>query len=351
MAFAQRPESDARRNRHQRFFHQQLGELERPQLAVPLRQRRPQEHGAAWLLHRPSSAFEPRHQHVAPLLIHGANLARIRLALAQRDNRRDLNRLKHAVIQVALNPRQRRDHLRVAQAVTHPPARHVVALRHGKDLDRDLLGAIHLQNAGRTVTVETKVGIREIVDDHGAVRSRQPHHFAHEIQVHAHRGRIVREANQQHLGLPRRRAIEAFERVQERRRVRHRQLLRAPFRHNHAVLMDRVRRVRRNHHIARTHGGEQQVGQRILGADGDDGVALRVQLHAVISEIALGDFLAQLGNSARLRVAMVARVACGLHQFRNHHARRSPIRVAHPQVDDVDLGRARLGAHLVNHRE
>ena len=104
-----------------RLFEQQLGKLQRPYLAEPLRHRRPQEHGAARLLHRPSGALQTRHQHVAPLLVDGADLVRIFLAFAQRDDRGDLNRLEHAVIQVALDARQRRDHLRDCPGRT-PPA-------------------------------------------------------------------------------------------------------------------------------------------------------------------------------------------------------------------------------------
>ena len=62
-----------------------------------------------------------------------------------------------------------RDHLRIAQAEAHAPARHVVALRHREDLDGDFLGALHLQDAGRLVAVEAEIGVREIVHDHGAV--------------------------------------------------------------------------------------------------------------------------------------------------------------------------------------
>jgi hypothetical protein len=74
-----------------------------------------------------------------------------------------------AVIQVALDARQRVDDLRVAQAIADAPAGHVVALRHGEDLDGVLLGAIHLEDAGRLVAVEADVGVGEIVDHHGAM--------------------------------------------------------------------------------------------------------------------------------------------------------------------------------------
>ena len=66
----------------------------------------------------------------------------------------------------------------VAQAEPHPPASHVVALRHRENLHGHFLGALHLQDAGRLVAVETEVGVGEIVDDHGAVALRQAHDLA-----------------------------------------------------------------------------------------------------------------------------------------------------------------------------
>ena len=86
-----------------------------------------------------------------------------------RQNRGDLDRLEHPVVQVALDPRQRRDHPRIPHAVAHPPAGHVVALRQGVELDPDLLRARHLQEAGRLVAVEPQIGVREIVHHHELV--------------------------------------------------------------------------------------------------------------------------------------------------------------------------------------
>src|SRR5690242_7691402 len=129
MSFAHRPEADAGRHRHQSLLQQQLGKLQRSHGAKLFRNWRPQEHRSTRLLHAPACAFEPGHQDIAPPLVHRADLLRVFLALAQRDNAGDLNRLKHAVIEIALDPRQRRDHLRITQAETHAPTRHVVALR------------------------------------------------------------------------------------------------------------------------------------------------------------------------------------------------------------------------------
>jgi hypothetical protein len=45
-----------------------------------------------------------------------------------------------------------------------------------------------------------------------------------------------------------------------------------------AVGMDRIGRIRHQHGVAGAHGGQRQVGETLLGADGDDGLGVRVQL-------------------------------------------------------------------------
>ena len=83
--------------------------------------------------------------------------------------------------------------------------------------------------------------------------------------------------------------------------------------HDDAILMDGIAGVRRNHHIAGAHRGEQQVRHRVLGADGDDGLALRIEIHSIIRLVALGDLFAQFGNASRLRIAVIARITGRFH--------------------------------------
>ena len=183
---------------------------------------------------------------------------------------------KTAVIQIALDARQRADHLGVAQAEADAPARHVVALRQREDLDGDFLGALHLQNAGRPVAVEAQVGVGEIVHHHGAVMARQADDLLEEIEVHALRRGIVRERNQDHRGGFVDRAVEVLQRLQETSPGPASGSMQAwPSAMMHAVLVDGVAGVGRNHGVARPDHGEQQMRQRVLGADGDDGFLFR----------------------------------------------------------------------------
>ena len=84
------------------------------------------------------------------------------------------------------------------------------------------------------------------------------------------------------LRLARASPVQILQPVQKRRRIRHGQHAGVPFRHDHAVLMNRIRRIRRHHRVARSDDREQQMRQRVLGADGDDRFGLRIELDAVI---------------------------------------------------------------------
>ena len=105
--------------------------------------------------------------------------------------------------------------------------------------------------------------------------------------------------------------------------------------------MNGVCGVGRDHHVARPDDGEQQVRQRVFGADGDDGFGIGIEFDAVVRAVAAGDLLAQAGNAARCGIAVVARIARGFDQLADDHARRGAIGIAHAQVDDIELRGAR----------
>jgi len=115
--------------------------------------------------------------------------------------------------------------------------------------------------------------------------------------------------------------------------------------------MDGVGGVGRHHEIAGSDGGEQEVRQGVLGSDGDDSFLLGIQGHAIISLVAAGNLFAQFGDAARLRVAMIARIARGFDQLVDDGARGGAVGVPHAEIDDIDLCGARLGAHLIDYGE
>ena len=56
-------------------------------------------------------------------------------------------------------------------------------------------------------------------------------------------------------------------------------------------------------------------------------------------------------DTARSRIAMVARIAGGFRHLAHDHARRRAIGIAHAQIDHVLLRRARPRPHFVDHRK
>src|SRR5205809_6527499 len=145
VALAVLTEPDARRDGHLRVLNEQLGELERAHHAERLGDRRPDEHRALGLRHRPAELVEPVDEDVPALPVDLDDLGDARLVALERDDTGDLDGLEGAVVQVRLDPPQRRDHPRVAAHEAEPPAGHVVGLRGREHLDPDVLRARHLE--------------------------------------------------------------------------------------------------------------------------------------------------------------------------------------------------------------
>ena len=146
-------------------------------------------------------------------------------------------------------------------------------------------------------------------------------------------------------------SVQVLQTIQEIGRRLHRQHAGVALRHDHAVLVDRIRRIRRHDRVAGPHHREQQVRQRVLRPDRDDGFRIRIEIDVVIRLVPLDDLLAQLGNTLRLRVAMIARVARRLDHLVHDDPRRGPVRVAHSEIDHILLRRSCLCLHLIDDGE
>ena len=112
----------------------------------------------------------------------------------ERRDRRDLHRRERAVVVIALDARQRVDEVLVADHEADAPARHVVALRHREELDRDVARARHLHDRRRLPAVERDVGVGEVVHDVDVVLARERDDPLEERQLDALRRRIGRES-------------------------------------------------------------------------------------------------------------------------------------------------------------
>ncbi len=111
--------------------------------------------------------------------------------------------------------------------------------------------------------------------------------------------------------------------------------------------MDRVRGVGRGYDIAGADDGEQQMGERIFGAHGDDRFFFGVEIDVVVALVAGADLLAKFRNAARQRIAMIARIAGGFAELVDDYFRGLAIGVTHAEIDHVHLGCPCLCAHLV----
>ncbi len=120
------------------------------------------------------------------------------------------------------------------------------------------------------------------------------------------------------------------------------------FRHDHAVLMDRVSGIGRCNNVPGPDDREHQVRQRVLGPDGHDRLVNGIERHAVISGVSIGDGSPKLRDTLRKGVAMISRVAGCFEQLVDNGPRRGAIGIAHAQVDNVQIVVARARLHLID---
>ncbi|MOA15580.1 hypothetical protein D3C78_1357450 [compost metagenome] len=172
----------------------------------------------------------------------------------------------------------------------------------------------------------------------------QSHHALEEVQFHALGGGVGRETEDHHLRLGDRLADGPLEFVEEvhTRHQRHRTHLGTG---NHRpVDMDRVAGVGHQHRVALVEGGQHQVCQAFLRADGDDGFAFRVDVDLVAFLVPVGDSPTQARDATGGGVAVGVFTLGDLHQLLDDVRRGGAIGVAHAQVDDVLATAA--GGHL-----
>jgi len=185
------------------------------------------------------------------------------------------------------------------------------------------------------VAVEHQIGVGEVVDDVDVVLARDLDDVVEEVEFHALRGRVAREIEQQHLRL-RPRVADCVRELGEEVDAR-------PDRHvadvgagdHEAVGMDRVGRVRHQHDVAVVDRRQREVGEALLGTDGDDRLRVRVDRDVVARLVPVADRAPQARDALRHRVAMRVAPLRGLHQLVDDVLRRGLVRIAHAEIDDV----------------
>jgi hypothetical protein len=102
-----------------------------------------------------------------------------------------------------------------------------------------------------------------------------------------------------------------------------------------AIDVDGVARVGHQHGVAAVQRGQHQVRQAFLGADGDDGFAVGVDVHGVAVAVPVADGAAQARDAFAGAVAVGVGALRHFGQLGHDVRRRGPVGVAHAHVDDV----------------
>ena len=208
-----------------------------------------------------------------------------------------------------------RDHLAIADREADPPSGHVVAFRKREELDRDVARARHFHDRGRLIAVETEVGVGEIVHHQNLILAGEIDHPLHEAQVDDRGGRIVREVHDHELRARPAAADRRHQLIEEFVAVAQRHALDLGARNDASVLMNRIGRRRREHHVALIENRQSQMRDAFLGADRGDGFRIGIEFDVVAPLVPVANRQPQLVDAARDRIAMVGGLGGGLDQL------------------------------------
>ena len=102
-----------------------------------------------------------------------------------------------------------------------------------------------------------------------------------------------------------------------------------------------VLRIRDEHRIASSQGGEHQVGEALLGTNRDDRFMVRIDERPVTLLVPMGNGPPQARNAPGSGVAVGIRALGHIGELGDDVRRGGPVGVAHAQVDDVLAAPAR----------
>ena len=99
--------------------------------------------------------------------------------------------------------------------------------------------------------------------------------------------------------------------------------------------MNRITRRGHERGVAGTEQRQHEVRERLLGPDGGAHLRLGVDGDVEAPVVEMAQRLAQLGNAACHRIAVVARITCGLDELRHRRVGRRKVGIAEAEVDHV----------------
>ena len=238
----------------------------------------------------------------------------------------DLDRGEGAVVEVGLDPGQRVDQAGVADGEAHAPAGHGVGLGERGELDRDVAGAVDLQDRGRRIAVEIDLGIGEVGEHPEVVLLREGDEIAVEIEIADLGRRVGREGDDERHRLRDRVDDGALERPQvllgiEAAVVERGDVAQGAAGDHEAVGVDGVAGVGDEHDVAGGGDRHGEVGEALLGAEGGDHLGLGVELHPEAAGVVAGLGAAEAGDALGGGVAVGAGAAARFRQAFQRYGR------------------------------
>ncbi len=288
---------------------------------------------------------------VAPRLVALADFLDAILRAVERRGRRDLDRREGAVIEIGLHARQRRDQRRIADREADAPAGHRIGLAGRGEFDRDLFRARHLQHRGRRIVVEIDLGIGEIGEQPDLLMAAEIDDLGIEIEIDNLRRRIGREVDDQRQRLRHGCRHRLLQLAHEIDLGPDRDMTHRGAGDDEAEGMDRIGRIRREDDVAWRGDRLRQIGETLFRAEGDDHLALGIELDAETAGVIGRLGAAQAGDAARGRIAMGARILDRLDQLLDDMRRRRPVGIAHAKVDHIATRRSRLRLQRIHFGE
>ena len=113
-----------------------------------------------------------------------------------------------------------------------------------------------------------------------------------------------------------------------------------------AVDVDGIAGIGDEHGVARIENREAEMGDAFLGADGDDGFGVGIEVDVVARLVPVADGLAQARNSLGDGVAMGDGLLRRFNHLVDDVLGRGAVGVAHAEVDDVFSAAAGVDLHL-----
>ena len=218
-------------------------------------------------------------------------------------------------------------------------------------LDANVASAGRLQKAGRDVFVVGDLAVGHVVNDDDAVLLGERHRPLEEGDVSDGRRGVAWVVDEEQLGLLRDVRWHRVEIGEEPSLLRQRQWVWCASRELHRHRVDGIAGVRHERDIAWVDEAEGDVADALLGADQGQDLLVGVEAQPEAALVPASDGLAVLWQAVRIRIALVFRVARGLHERVENVRRRRQVRVADGERDDIDAGGLLLGDLLADGRE